>query len=900
MSHESTQTGSGWASGRVLSVGTRLAERYRIERFIASGGMGEVYEATDEALGERVALKVLTSHSTALEEEVRLARRVTHVNVCRVFDLGVHSLDGVELRFLTMELIRGEPLSAVLRRRGRIPASEVKKLICGVCEALAAARASGVVHGDLKPANVLITDTGRMVVTDFGLARGIETSAPARHGTPAYVSPEQVEGLPLTPASDVYALGVMVFELLTGEPPFKAGSARELSEQRLYAAPDVARLPIEFREEVAACLSLDPRGRPDRPSFARPRSSRVGWVAPVAVAVALVAAGTFALSRRTNAFVPTALALQLEVVPRDEWLTKAATGLLARELERTHWLKIEATGTPLVITLTREDDRVRVEASLAGSHRTVVAQSVLEAFVALAPSLLEALGLSGDAPAQASELEVMKRLGASDLLAFRAFRDGDAYWQAVEVDTEAVASRLEEGVARDPGWARIWSKLVTVNGTTGERGRRTLERARASVVRGVDPTGDFLLEALDLELRGDSVRAIELLTPLQPEWGDDPLIGWTLQTTFLRSGRRDEALATSRALYLLRPDLQFGGAAVSELADFGRESEIPGLLKDWMEKSPENEQAMIAAAHLEALAGDPHAAEWVDRLLLLYGPSPGRLFPVSQVYLALGRFTDARRAATALSPSGARASSFAQFLFGTMSIYEGRLGNARESLLPALEQGRPFGLESLTTQILFSLARLDRLAGRTEQEQANLLDLAATLRGLGEVSLATGIDAEAAMPRTPGDCASITRALEVMTSPSVDLTGRRYLTRVAARYGCADCASVLKEGSGLREPSTEGLLTYGKCAAELGHLKPARRALERASRMLTLSGSRAELDSPVDAVLARYYLAALAAREGKADEALKGYREFLARWSDTEVTVPELELARAEVVRLTR
>ena len=139
MSHESTQTGSGWASGRVLSVGTRLAERYRIERFIASGGMGEVYEATDEALGERVALKVLTSPSSALEEEVRLARRVTHVNVCRVFDLGVHSLDGVELRFLTMELIRGEPLSAVLRRRGRIPASEVKKLICGVCEALAAA-----------------------------------------------------------------------------------------------------------------------------------------------------------------------------------------------------------------------------------------------------------------------------------------------------------------------------------------------------------------------------------------------------------------------------------------------------------------------------------------------------------------------------------------------------------------------------------------------------------------------------------------------------------------------------------------------------------------------------------------------------------------------------------------
>ncbi|HEX9105220.1 MAG TPA: serine/threonine-protein kinase, partial [Polyangia bacterium] len=221
-----------------LAPETRIAGRYRIVRFLARGGMGEVYEAEDLELGVRIALKTLrtlagsdgSSESRAIDRfkrEVQLARKVTHANVCRIFDLGVDAAGDARTVFLTMELVDGESLADRLER-GRLAPAEALPLLQQMADALAAAHAAGIIHRDFKSSNVMIVDGGkRAVVTDFGLARprerhddGSLSQENALIGSPKYMAPEQVEGLALTPAADIYALGVVAFEMATGRLPF--------------------------------------------------------------------------------------------------------------------------------------------------------------------------------------------------------------------------------------------------------------------------------------------------------------------------------------------------------------------------------------------------------------------------------------------------------------------------------------------------------------------------------------------------------------------------------------------------------------------------------------------------------------------------------------------------------
>lgn len=217
--------------------------------------MGEVYEAEDGDLRERVALKTVHP-SVASEEgaidrfkrEIHLARKVTHPNVCRIFDVGYHAeADRTPIVFLTMELLEGETLSARLRRRGRLPVEEALPIARQSATALAAAHAAGVVHRDFKCENVFLVPRGeseRVVVTDFGIARGGSddafgltlTSAGGVVGTPAYMAPEQVAGETVTPAVDQYALGIVLFEMVTGDLPFKGETPISTAAKRLTEA----------------------------------------------------------------------------------------------------------------------------------------------------------------------------------------------------------------------------------------------------------------------------------------------------------------------------------------------------------------------------------------------------------------------------------------------------------------------------------------------------------------------------------------------------------------------------------------------------------------------------------------------------------------------------------------
>ena len=214
------------ATGKIRG-GTRVAGRFVIERLLGAGGMGAVYLARDEQLGEQVALKVIAglalldpSAADRLRRETTLARKISHPNVVRMHDLGEEH----GLLFVSMEYVAGESLAARIKRLGVIPANQLRPLAMQLCEGLAAAHACGIIHRDLKPANILIDGRERVKLIDFGIARSeINAGMTATNmviGTPEYMAPEQVKGGSLDARTDVYALGAVLYHALTGRPPF--------------------------------------------------------------------------------------------------------------------------------------------------------------------------------------------------------------------------------------------------------------------------------------------------------------------------------------------------------------------------------------------------------------------------------------------------------------------------------------------------------------------------------------------------------------------------------------------------------------------------------------------------------------------------------------------------------
>jgi serine/threonine-protein kinase len=253
-------------------AGTTLADRYRIVSLLGKGGMGEVYRAEDLKLNQAVALKFLPvamhDDEVARErfyQEVRLAREISHANVCRVFDIG--ELDG--RLFLTMEYVDGEDLASLLRRIGQFPQAKGLDIARQMCAGLAAAHDHGVLHRDLKPGNIMLDGRGRVRITDFGLAAlsenmgGEEVSA----GTPAYMAPEQLAGVEVTQRSDIYSLGLVMYEIFTGKKAYEAASIGELLRLRESSSPSAVSALVKdidplTERVIQRCLERDPAKRP--------------------------------------------------------------------------------------------------------------------------------------------------------------------------------------------------------------------------------------------------------------------------------------------------------------------------------------------------------------------------------------------------------------------------------------------------------------------------------------------------------------------------------------------------------------------------------------------------------------------------------------------------------------
>jgi serine/threonine-protein kinase len=269
--------GSGFGYEARYVPGATLADRYRIVSPLGKGGMGEVYRAEDMKLGQTVALKFLpqslAKNAEALSRftrEVRLARQISHPNVCRVFDIGeISGSDNKVHTFLTMEFVDGEDLASLMRRIGRLPADKALDIARQMCAGLAAAHEQEIIHRDLKPANVMLDGRGRVRITDFGLA-GISAELQAdndRAGTPAYMSPEQFSGGEISTKSDLYALGLVLYEIFTGKRPFTASTMNEMLQQREKSS---VTLPSTYVKEIdplverliMRCLEKDPAKRP--------------------------------------------------------------------------------------------------------------------------------------------------------------------------------------------------------------------------------------------------------------------------------------------------------------------------------------------------------------------------------------------------------------------------------------------------------------------------------------------------------------------------------------------------------------------------------------------------------------------------------------------------------------
>jgi serine/threonine-protein kinase len=456
-------------------AGRTLAGRYDLLALLGAGGMGAVYRAYDRELDELVALKVIKAELARqpvmvdrFRHEVKLARRVTHINVARTFELG-HA-DGV--MYCTMELVEGESLQARLVREGKLAIVTAAGISSALCGGLAEAHAAGIIHRDIKPDNVLLATSGRVVLADFGVASAAADAHTGQlSGTPAYMAPEQARGEPPTPATDVYAVGVLLFEMVTGLRAFPG----ELSEV-LIAKQDLAQLevppgsmPIELAQVIGRATVRDPAGRVQTP--AELCHMLVPWTGACALAAASPRRRAEAGDLRTVVVVPPCgdqARLHLAAGVHEE--------LLRRLVRRPHVRVLPRAGEARVPNATLVELHagellsvaIRRDGAETTLHLPLDVASVALTADAIASAVAEAVGRAGADPADV-QTQAFELLLRARVIAQQGF---DGVRRAVEL--------LERAHALCPEDPRIAATLAMLS-LRLYTGIEDLERVRALV-----------------------------------------------------------------------------------------------------------------------------------------------------------------------------------------------------------------------------------------------------------------------------------------------------------------------------------------------------------------------------------------------------------------------------------
>ena len=757
--HETEQLGLPLAASRQLEAGALLDVRFRIVRMLGQGGMGEVYEAEDVELGTRVALKTVRLEQAASEtalhrfrREILLARKIAHTNVCKVFELHVGGT-GEPPVFLSMELLDGETLSARLKREGRLDEEVAREIVGQIAAGLGAAHAEGVVHRDLKASNVMLVPVHgggeRAVVTDFGIAHAVgglsdgTATLEGPIGTPAYMAPEQVTGGEVSPATDLYCLGVLMYELTTGTLPFTGETPAQIAHRRLGAEPPDPRtadprLSKRWSRLVRWCLESEPTQRPQtveafrralegetRPPrrLSRRRFAAIGLVVAIAASVVPLM-GRFRPQRAPSAIPtrPVVAVLEAGNLTGDaglDWLSTALSEAFASNLEPTRGLRI----VPPRIVADRQFSLGVATASQLGTTdgRRRLAESI-------GASNIVELTFRRDKPGS-----LLFRAAVRSASGIRSVSYDPSFPPAAEAETvasseevEAVASRLVEALRtqlrwergnpetrspliptrplpKDPEARRLYAQAVRrlarydvpeALSLVRRAQQREPEFVAAMTLRRYDLMADFGFQLDDSDLFEHGAAN---LAKLPPESRERRWIEARSPAAMDRKGGPAEQL---KSLLTATPD------------DFELALQAAALAPDWMQQ----------LAHLRELPPPLGADPRIEIAEVVYRLEWGE-FPEAALAIERG-LSEARRREDRLLVS------FFLSARGMLGIKEGRTEDGVKSFLDAEREALAGGSSSFARQHRFVRARVLDEAGRLKAAQQLYRQLLTEFRGL--------------------------------------------------------------------------------------------------------------------------------------------------------------------------
>ncbi|MGK3959135.1 protein kinase [Sorangium sp. So ce118] len=738
-------TRQGAAPADAAETGPRqvLAGRYELLGLVGIGGMGSVYRARDLELEEIVAVKVLRRELSGAPEvierfrrEVRLARKVTHPNVARVFDIGEHDGD----RFLTMEFVDGEALAGLLARERRLSVGRAIDIAESVCAGLGAAHRAGVIHRDLKPDNVLIGRDGRVVLTDFGIARALApdgeagTTLSAVLGTPAYMAPEQVQGVAdIDARADLYALGAMIYEMLTGERAWQGDAPLAVAAARLVSdAPDPRRrradLPDALARMVLRCMA---RSRDDRydsvegvaqelASLTRPATIAPHTITPPQgrTPVPGSISGVSEQGGKSVAVLP----FTNQGPPSDAYLAEELTDDLIDTLSMTPGLRVRPRvvmarwkdgdadpreigrelGVQVVVggSVRRRDGTVRISARLLcvtdgfqlwAKRFDRPEAEVLRINDEVAEAIAGALTLDGAAP---------NRTAPSDPVALDLFLRGRHEYRSFWPEHQERAIALfEQALARAPGDPMILSAYALARSRlwffTDQGGDLAIEVAARAVAAAPGlPDARLAMASVKFQ-RLDVVGAMRELKAALASRASNAEAEGLIGTILLECGAFEEGARRARSALARDPDVALAGYALARAyALLGRWSEGDDVLNGLPVARSTSGNAVLRVRRALWLR-EPNVVEKLPKKLVSEA-FPGITEPFVQLVgdVVDGRLSDVRTApAQGASPTVA-ALRRTSFLRQIQAEVAGFLGQ-RELALAALELSLADGLFDL-------------------------------------------------------------------------------------------------------------------------------------------------------------------------------------------------------------
>ena len=720
-----------------FQTGDILASRFRIVRYLARGGMGELYEAEDLELHERVALKTILSTIAGDERsillfkrEVHLARQVTHPNVCRIYDVYRHRPanghePAHEVVFLAMELLFGETLADRLHRVGRMTTDDILPIAKQMAAGLAAAHRAGVVHRDFKSHNVMLVGADddpapRVVVTDFGLARRSTSDNPATFslslpdltaaisGTPGYMAPEQVEGGTVTPATDIYAFGVVLYELVTGVCPFVAETPMKTATMRLKEPPRSPRLLVpdidpRWEAVILRCLEREPADR-----FASVTEAAEALESPIVVPAPVVERG------------------------RRRWTAAAAVGAVAIAAAGYVWY---ASGRPAGVTSIAV---LPFETSITMPDQEYVLDGISEALIGRLSALPGIKVVANSSSSQykgrnADPRDVARALDVAAVLAGRVVQRGDSLAVSVElidgrdrthlwggqyVRAAADLMQLPDDISRDLAASLQVTQPARDSGRTPLAGTRNA-RAYELLLRGHFHRAKGSTE--DRERAGEYFRqAIDA----DPEYALAYADLSDIYRSLINSGQLSateylpRARAAAEKALELDDTLADGHYALANLMVYGLE---------WAAAEPRYKRSIelnpnLALAHrwyasyLRLMGRHDQAVAEITRARELDPLSPGVNATLAFILTSAGRHEEAR-AALDRTLELDRAYPYAHLYYGHLYMAE----RDYEKAIAAYGQAVTLGLDTPPTQIALGAAYAR--AGQTDRARALLVEL---------------------------------------------------------------------------------------------------------------------------------------------------------------------------------